>query len=402
MEDDGFVNSNTGKYVLAGLALASLSGMAFAAKTPLRVLMIGGGPSKDHNQVAIESNVRYVSRLLLPETPLRVLFTDGNPQSVNVQLEGEDKKLYYRAPQLPRQDGPAKSPVVRAELNAVAADAETHKNERVLLYFTGHGSPVPRSNYDNNHFDLWEGDAFSVKDLAASLQGFPKATPVAVVMVQCFSGSFGNLLFKDADPTQELIDQKVCGFFASIAQRPAAGCTPEINEAEYKDFTSYFFAALTGTDRMGRPVTGSDYNRDGKVGMNEAFCYSLLNDDSIDTPVCTSDTFLRRFVTTPEADVFKTPYSQAKSWANPAQKIALEGLAKLLDYSGEDSLGRAYDRFGTLNVQSMEIRDVRLIRFVRLAKSIVLAHELSKNGDKKIKARFADLLKLENGNPLKG
>ena len=54
----------------------------------------------------------------------------------------------------------------------------------------------------------------------------------------------------------------------------AAGCTPEINEAEYQDFSSHFFAALTGRDRVGRAVTGADYNQDRRVSMDEAFaCY---------------------------------------------------------------------------------------------------------------------------------
>ena len=39
----------------------------------LRVLIVGGGPALEHNQVAIESNVRYVTRLLPPGTPKTTL-----------------------------------------------------------------------------------------------------------------------------------------------------------------------------------------------------------------------------------------------------------------------------------------------------------------------------------------
>src|SRR5581483_7127147 len=114
------------------------------------------------------------------------------------------------------------------------------------------------------------------------------------------------------------------------------------NEAEYRDFTSYFFAALTGQDRVGRPVTGADYNHDGRVGMDEAYCYALANDDSIDVPVCTSDVFLRRFVPPTDAQVFQARFSQAQAWAPPAQRAALDALSDWLHLQGEDRLKVGY------------------------------------------------------------
>ena len=41
-------------------------------------------------------------------------------------------------------------------------------------------------------------------------------------------------------------------------------------------------------------MSGADYNHDGRVGMDEAFAYSLIHDTSIDVPVCTSDIYLRQ------------------------------------------------------------------------------------------------------------
>src|SRR5579872_2126494 len=102
--------------MLSGVILFAAG--AFAPAPALHALIVGGGPDKSHNQVAIESNVRYLGRMLPSPATLHVLFTDGNPQSENVQCQGEDQKIYYRAPQLPRLDGPSKSPNVRSELDA--------------------------------------------------------------------------------------------------------------------------------------------------------------------------------------------------------------------------------------------------------------------------------------------
>jgi hypothetical protein len=124
----------------------------------------------------------------------------------------------------------------------------------------------------------------------------------------------------------------------------AAGCTPEVDEAEYHDFTSYFFAALTGRDRIGRRVTGVDYNKDGRVGMDEAFYYTLANDKSIDVPVNTSDVFLRRFVTLPEEQLLSTQYATLRSWATPAQRATLDTLSQRAKLAGNDRVREAFTR----------------------------------------------------------
>ena len=369
-------------------------------RAPLRALIVGGGPTRNSNQVAIESNVRYVGRLMPASSHYRVLFTDGNLESQNVQFRGANRVLAYRAPDLPRLDGAADLPAVRAGLAAVAADARRQPAAEVLLYFTGHGTGDRRTAYANNWFSTWTGGRFTVSELAKSLEAFPATTPVSLIMVQCFSGAFGNVLFAGGDPKGALIEQQVAGFFAAVPERVAAGCTPAIDEAEYKDFTGYFFAALTGQDRMGRPVAGADYDRDGRVGMNEAFAWTLVHDDSIDTPICTSDTFLRRFVEMPDSEIVKVPYDTLTSWATPAQHAALEGLTTALRLSGDDRVAVAFERHGRMRPNSMAIADVRLIRFVNLARSVALAHRLSVSGDAATRRRFAELLVAEGRNPL--
>ena len=369
---------------------------------PYRSLIVGGGPDLKHNQVAIESNVRYVSRLLPTGSRPRVLFTDGDSESKNVLCEDADKTTYYRVPAIPKIDGPSDLAHVQSEISSISSDASANPGEPVLLYFTGHGSPDRFSEYTNNNYDLWNGKHLSVTALASSLKTFPKSTPITLVMVECFSGAFGNVLFKNGDAQGELADLNICGFFASVALREAAGCTSEVNEANYRDFTSYFFAALSGIDRLGKSVTGADYNHDGKVGMNEAFAYSLIHDDSIDTPVCTSDVFLRRFVTDQKDDqVMATPFHLVRSWATPSQLAAIDFLSKAVGMTDDDAVSSAYAKFASMPSDSMELSDVRLLRFVRVCKSVILAHKLQTTGSETLKARFAALVKLESGNPLR-
>ncbi len=364
---------------------------------PLRVLILGGGPDLAHNQAAIESNVRYVSRLLPPSAARRVLFADGRAQTKNVLCEDSAGKEYYRAAHLPRLDGPSTLPAIRAEFRRLASGPPSP----VLIYVTGHGSPGETDA--ENSFDLWRGGEMTVTRLAAQLKTLPPSVPVTAVMVQCFSGAFGNLLFEGGDPSAPQTPRVFCGFFAAVAARPAAGCTPEINEAEYRDFTGYFFAALSGRSRRGDAVTGADYNGDGKIGMDEAFAYALIHDDSIDTPVCTSDLFLRRFVPTRGAEFAAAPWAALRVWADPPQRAALDALSAGLNLRGEGRVRAAYARFRQVKTDTEDLPSVRLIRFVRLANTVYLAHTLTASeqpADKPVQERYARLKAAEARNCL--
>jgi hypothetical protein len=329
-----------------------------------------------------------------------VLFAEGYRGWANFLYRADARTLAYRAPNLPRQDGSADLASVRAGLATTAEEARANSDTEVLLYFTGHGSPNSKTNFADNWFDLWGQGRLTVSELARSLTAFPSSTPITLVMVQCFSGAFGNLLFEGGNPAGALIDQKIAGFFAAVPERVSAGCTPALDEATYKDFTGYFFAALTGQDRMGRPVAGADFDKDGRVGMHEAFAWTLIHDDSIDTPVCTSDAFLRRFVDTPDDVIAATSYRDLEAWATPGQRAALAGLSERLGLTGDDRLRSTFRRVTAIKPNSPAMLDVWLIRFVNLSRTIVRARTLSLSGDDTLKRRYADLLAAESRNPL--
>lgn len=388
-------------FLLAGLGIVGFAGPKPAPPPPLRAVLVGGGPTREYNQVGIESNVRYLRRLLPAAAWVRTLFADGNPQTRNVQYLDDQGQERYRASSLTHLDGPSRL----ASLDKIFGLLK-QGHTPILLYFTGHGSPDRAGDYADNAYDLWSDEDLTVTKLSSYLDTLPADTPVTLVMVQCFSGAFGNLLFENGDAQGALKKRNLCGFFASLPSQEAAGCTPEVNEADYHDFTSYFFAALSGQNRLGKPTTGADYDHNGRVGMEEAFDYTLLHDVSIDTPICTSDVFLRRFVTTSNEDVFRTPYSTVVSWASPGQRAVLDGLAAQLGVTGEARLANAYDHIVQHpphrdDTDAEEAQYARWIRLVRMGKSVVLAHTLAASDDAALKARFAALKAAEARNPIR-
>ena len=337
--------------VVAACFPASLP--AQAPSGPLTTLTVGGGPDPEYNQVAIESNVRYVDSLLPAVSPRRTLFADGKATTADVlyrdetpakspgeaafrALFGSGNTERFRPPRLPHLDGPATRASLHAEIERLAA---APGKGGYLLYFTGHGSPARNNDLNNNTFGLWNDNDLSVRDLAGEIKSLPTNRPVVLVMVQCFGGAFGNLLFTGGNPESgKLLDRPLCGFFATTRERVAAGCTSEVNEAEYHDFTGAFFAALSGRDRLGRLVKATDYNQNGVIGMDEAWAYAVLTEPSVDVPVTTSDVFLRQFVVINDDEVTQVPYSKIVQMASPLQRGLLDGLSAALNVSGDDRL----------------------------------------------------------------
>ncbi len=337
-----------------------ICGGARAQKAPLRTLIISGGPNVQYNQYAIESNARYLEKLTENSRWRRIYFADGKPNSRTISTiqsspaieaaralswilneESPNDKTIVQSSTLKTIDGASTKPSVTQILSDFA---RPQADERGLLYFTGHGNAGGsrmRPDYQNTTFALWNDDAISAREVARAVQNWPAKNPLFVVMVQCHSGGFANLIFQDGDPSKPLLDRDIAGFFSSTGQRVAAGCTAEVNERDYQDFTTHFFAALSGTSRDGRAVSGADADRNGIVSGNEAFAFANVHDLSIDVPVSTSDAYLRTVIPYEGDDWQKTPYSQVLAGAQPWQSAMLEGLSAALGLKGETRVAAA-------------------------------------------------------------
>jgi hypothetical protein len=328
----------------------------------MHALLVGGGPDKENNTAQIEEHLRFVTSLVPASAGRIVLFADGKPASrtlsytdsahltpglraLDILLPNDDlgAKVLTRAPALGVSlDGPSRLAAIEHAFSRLAA-LSGRNAPPVLLYFAGHGS-VSQNREKSSLYNLWGDENLDPATLLHEIDTLPPRVPVTLVMAQCFSGGFGDVLFKRANPDLSLNDRLITGFFAAESDREAAGCGTETNSPLYQDFSSYFFGALSGRDKLGNRIDGADFDGDGRVSCHEAYCYALIHDDSIDTPICTSMIFLRRFADIPDDTIFPAAWHSVIDGATPAQRAALEALSAKLGLDGEQRLLTAFDR----------------------------------------------------------
>jgi hypothetical protein len=332
------------------------------ASAAVHALLVGGGPDKENNTAQIEEHLRFVAGLVPLSSGRIVLFADGKLSSRDLSYtdsahltpgqlaldvllpnDGLGAKVLTRTPALGASlDGPSRAPAIDRAFHRLAA-LSGRNSPPVLLYFAGHGS-VADDKGKTSLYNLWGNDDLDPETLLREIDTLPPHVPVTLVMAQCFSGGFGNVIFRKANPDLPLNDHPIIGFFAAESDREAAGCGTETNSPLYQDFSSYFFGALSGRDKLGHRVDGADFDGDGRVSCHEAWCYALIHDDSIDTPVCTSLVFLRRFSNVPDATIFSYPWHTLLETATPGERAALDALSAKLGLDGEQRVLAAYDR----------------------------------------------------------
>ena len=101
-----------------------------------------------------------------------------------------------------------------------------------------------QENSHNTTAFLWNNSRLKVSDFVKKLDKLPKDQPCLLVMVQCYSGGFANVIFKEGNPEKGLSDYPRAGFFATVKDRVAAGCTPDIREKNYHEYSTRFWEGL--------------------------------------------------------------------------------------------------------------------------------------------------------------
>jgi len=299
---------------------------------------VAGGGAPGYNEIALEKNVLYFQRSLaekgLSATLASLFFANGNDGQQTVRYIDEEGEQQFKAPNIPELDGAA---TYANTLGWFEALAKAEKPCPSFFYFTGHGA-YNRENSDNNWLILWEEAFVSVKRMAGWLDELPQDQPFVTMMAQCYSGSFANLIYENGDPEQPVALQSRCGFFATVASRPSVGCTPAVNEADYKDYSSSFFAGLTGRDRIGNPVASADYNQDGIVSYSEAHAFAKVDEETTDWPISTVEAWLQRQASGTEVDnIFAKPIEDLLADGRPEQQHVIRSLARKIGFELEQS-----------------------------------------------------------------
>jgi hypothetical protein len=218
-------------------------------------------------------------------------------------------------------------------------------------------------NHDNNGLYLWGNRQLSVQQLSQILDRLPAETRLITMMSQCYSGSFANMIYKGGDPKQGIALQTRCGFFATIKTETSVGCTPEVNEADYRDYSSSFYAGLSGRDRTGQPAASADYNQDGRVAYAEAHAFAKVDEQTTDLPISTSEAWLQRQSSQKfQEQLLAQPIATLAKVARPEQRFVIEQLAQKFKFKPTQSF---LGNIAPIDQQTLD--DVEMAYLTRLA-----------------------------------
>ncbi|MBP52440.1 MAG: hypothetical protein CMI27_04780 [Opitutae bacterium] len=281
------------------------------------LLVWGGGYSPSGNQLSLESNIQYFRKIRpilgLENSSMWTLFADGKDLARDLQFNdsnqpiplineilsellgtSEDIGNRYRNNRLNPDDNSS-----NASLSNWLGKSTNQIGPRTnLIYFTGHGGKGTKKHPENTHACLWNNQIIKVSELTSKLDELPEDQACIMVMVQCYSGGFANFIFNDGNFSKGPSGHARAGFFATTFDRVAAGCTPDIQEGDYKEYSTHFWEALCGKSRTGKSILRPDYNGNGRTSLSEAHAYVVIHSDTIDLPIKTSEVFLRNLYPT--------------------------------------------------------------------------------------------------------
>ncbi len=305
-------------------------------------LTIGGGYSREGNQASLEANVRFLQEVLMEEyttPPMHTIyFADGRDKGADLQVAvnvpeltagqllaslhrsrgGLVNPVKYRNHQVSGIAGSTKPDNISAGLKEFAVRLTS--GDRLFVYVTAHGSSAKGDNKYNTSIACWDRKSISAKQLSRMLDALPRDVPVILVMAQCYCGGFAHAIFDDADSDEGLSRHLRTGFFAQQHDLPAAGCRPDIDNDE--EYSSFFWGALVGRSRNGKPVEKADLNKDGVISFAEAHAHAVLDSNTIDIPLRASEALLREFSRmTPAESSGKDDSNGRSKRQNPDQMI---------------------------------------------------------------------------------
>lgn len=301
-------------------------------------LVVGGGPEPEANEIGIEKNILYFQRTLrvMGYNPAEVpiYFANGNNQQATVSYLDKNGMQLFKIPEIPNIKGAS----TLTNLRKVFQQLQNTKPDSLFFYFTGHGIRNPK-DINNNLMLLWNDELLSVQMFSSLLDKLPPKTSFVGMMSQCFSGSFANLIYEGGNPKRPVTQRPRCGFFATVKTLPSVGCSPEINEADYEDYSTSFFAGLSGRSRTGKIVVSADYNQDGRVSFKEAHAFTKIDQNNIDLPLSTSEFWLQNQANKKTQEtILSQSIDTILTTARPEQRYVVNYITKMFNLNPEKSL----------------------------------------------------------------
>jgi hypothetical protein len=144
------------------------------------------------------------------------------------------------------------------------------EDDMLLIHTNNHGGHDGTESY----LCTYSGPDYTASDFATKLGELPAFADLIVMMEQCHSGGFNDVVIE-----------------SSTAERTtfAAACTEgksSIGGADFDPFARDWIAALAGADPYGAAlVSDPDYDSSGKISAREAFAYADDIHHSFDSPV---------------------------------------------------------------------------------------------------------------------
>ncbi len=278
-----------------------------------QAVLIGGGYNLGTSQGQIELNVQWVQDVLnKTDMPVITYFTDGSdpgpdvhyaisPEALDEQSKNfealsrvfgqQQKNLQkYKTHSIENVNGSTNADTLKPALEALFKSAP---DEPTVLVYNGHGAQSS-STPEQVTMELWDDTSMTAEELHGILEN--SNAPTRFVFTQCYSGGFHRIAYKNPSKGLELSDNLRCGFTAVSAYSVAEGCSASINTDDYRDYTSFFFAALSGYERDSDIISyDPDTNRDGVTSLREAHMYTLIEAQSTDISRSTSEDYLSRW-----------------------------------------------------------------------------------------------------------
>lgn len=351
------------------------------------IWIIGGGASLHSSQAQIELNVKWEREVIIRQAKkarLQIFYTDGdNPESdifawhAPVEsprtlqplarvfdAQGANGEQFY-SNTVPGVNGTTRAPELVARLRKEFS--KLVPGDRVLFIFYGHGT-YNDADVADNALRLWGNTLLTARDLEKMLSEINPTIPVRLILPQCYSGGFARVIHPGAEATRTLVPHNRCAFMSVADDRESEGCTPSINIGDFRDYSTYFFAALDGRTRLGQKLSASpDLDANGFISLREAHFYSMANAVSTDLPRSTSEVYLEEWQPW-YLRWLGSAHEPENIYSKLAQKVA---ISNTLPATGRELIQATSTAYKQYNTDLVELENER----TELKKSIPLLRQ---------------------------